>query len=246
MCFASFSLGGFLLSMLFFRLLAILPLQREFKKSAAQRTIHHAFRVFVGAMQWIGVLRLTVTGAEKLTTPGQLIIANHPTLIDVVILISLLPETDCIVKQALWRNVFLRGVVSAAGYINNSDPQQIVEDCIATLQSQRSLIIFPEGTRTIPGQPFRFQRGVANIALRAGVGIRPVILSCCPSTLTKDQKWYNVPRWERAHLRVHIADPIDSQSFAGVVPTVVASRRLTEYLQGYYQKEAIEHERSDS
>ncbi|WP_245395071.1 hypothetical protein [methane-oxidizing endosymbiont of Gigantopelta aegis] len=42
--------------------------------------------------------------SDKLNRPGQLIVANHPTLIDIVFLISRIPYACCIVKDSLWHN----------------------------------------------------------------------------------------------------------------------------------------------
>jgi hypothetical protein len=93
------------------------------------------------------------------------VLANHPTLIDVVFLISLLPNADCVVKRVAC-NPFMRGPVRAAGYISNDDGAGLVDDCIAAVRAGGSLVIFPEGTRSVPGQPPRLQRGAANIAVR--------------------------------------------------------------------------------
>jgi hypothetical protein len=42
-----------------------------------------------------------------------MIIANHPSLIDVVFLIGLVRQANCVVKQSLWENPFTRGPVRA-------------------------------------------------------------------------------------------------------------------------------------
>jgi hypothetical protein len=50
-----------------------------------------------------------IEGGERLQRDGLLVLANHPTLIDVVCLISLLPNADCVVKRAVACNPFMRG-----------------------------------------------------------------------------------------------------------------------------------------
>lgn len=52
-----------------------------------------------------------------------------------------------------------------------------------------------------------FQRGAANIAIRANVPIRPVIITCTPSTLTKNEKWYHVPS-QPFHIEVKVLDAV--------------------------------------
>jgi len=52
-----------------------------------------------------------------------------------------------------------------------------------------------------------FQRGAANIAIRANVPIRPVVITCAPSTLTKNEKWYHVPS-RPFHIEVKVLDAV--------------------------------------
>ena len=125
------------------------------------------FRAFMETMRVLGILTYRVEGAERLREPGRLIVANHPTLIDVVLLVSQMPEVDCIVKRGLWRNPFLRWPVSWAGYLPTAAGEELIEECSATLRRGHSLLVFPEGTRTVPGKPLRMQRGAAHIALAA-------------------------------------------------------------------------------
>ena len=80
----------------------------------------------------------------------------------------------------------------------------------AKLKTDRaaSLLIFPEGARTAKGELLNeFQRGAANIAIRANVPIRPVLITCTPSTLTKNEKWYHVPS-QPFHIHVKVLDAI--------------------------------------
>jgi 1-acyl-sn-glycerol-3-phosphate acyltransferase len=246
-CFTVFGVGGLLLTLTVFPLIYMLPVNTQWKREKAQWVIHNSFRLFVWFMQFVGVIRLTISGAERLRQGGNhLIIANHPTLIDVVILISLLPQVDCIVKQALWRNPFLRGVVRSAGYISNSNPQSLMKVCIATLQKGRSLIIFPEGTRTTPNKPMKFQRGAANIALRSKHDIIPVAITCVPSTLTKGKKWYEVPPDGRCHITIKVGNIIQTSQFIEQSLNISrASRKLTDFMYQYLQKQTLSRNKVD-
>ena len=161
----------------------------------------------------------------------------HPTLIDVVCLISLLPNADCVVKRAVACNPFMRGPVRAAGYISNDDGAGLVEDCIAAVRAGGSLVIFPEGTRSVPGKPLRLQRGAANIAVRGELDVTPVHIRCSPETLGKGQKWYRVPP-RRFHVRIEVGEAIQIHPFLVDTPTskgdALAARRLTDHLTHYF------------
>lgn len=232
------------MTIIIFPILQLLPLESDKKISLNQQVINRTFRFFVWLMQITGVLKLSIRGKQALaTSEGKLIIANHPSLIDVVILISLLKETDCVVKEGLWKNPFLKGVVSAAGYISNSDPQGLINDCVDVLKKGRTLIIFPEGTRSKSDRPLKFHRGAANMAIRAAVDIKPVIIRATSGALGKGDKWYQIPRNGRFHLSVSVAEDIDISPFTGIETDhkSVQVRRLNDYLQHFYQEAILNH-----
>ena len=171
-CFAVFGLGGLVLWVLVFPVLRIISGGRRFER--IQWVVHKSFAAFLWLMEAVGVMRMEVIGAEKLRNcRGALVLANHPTLIDVVALVSLMPATSCVVKQALWLNPFLGGVVRAAGYISNSDSDSLIDDCARALRRGRSLVVFPEGTR---------HSRVNRSAFSAGLPILrcAVVCRCCP------------------------------------------------------------------
>lgn len=234
-CFFSFSLGGLLLTLTVFPVIHLRWRDPDQRRDRAQRAIHRSFRFFIGQMIWLGVMSVELRNAERLRElNGVLVLANHPTLIDVVLMISLMPRADCIVKEALWQNRYLGGVVRAAQYIPNCGAEQLVQDCGKVLAKQRPLIVFPEGTRTVPGQPFNFQRGAAHVALATGCDMVPVILTCNPPTLTKATRWYQVPP-RRFHVRLEVLDPIRAdQIIASGTEAPLASRQLTRWLQQFF------------
>ncbi len=206
-CFACFGLGGVFLTLFIFPLQKLFIKEQAKQKQVARKTVHYTFKFFIGLMAFTGVFSFDLARAKKLSQiNGQLVLANHPSLIDVVVLISIIPNADCVVKAHLFSNPFLRGVVKNTGYISNADPEGLLTDCQASLAAGNNLIIFPEGTRTRPGQEIKFQRGAANIALRClsgdkenakgsgfSTGISTVLIQVNPTTLTKSEPWYKVP-----------------------------------------------------
>lgn len=209
--FASFGLGGMAIATVIAPVLNATTSDSEKRQQRAQNVIKYSFKGFTEMMVKLGIMTYSVEGLEKLQNSRQeLVIANHPSLIDVVVLIGMMQQANCVVKQSLWSNPFTKGPVQSAGYILNAGSQQFVEDCVTRLKENNaaSLLIFPEGTRTEKGMTLNeFQRGAANIAIRANVPIRPVVITCTPSTLTKNEKWYHVPS-RPFHIEVKVLDAV--------------------------------------
>lgn len=234
--FSTFGVGGLILPLIVVPVLYLLPgtaLQRERRAKAA---IHYAFRFFVELMRVLGLLSYSVEQREALNRPGQLILANHPSLVDVVFLIAFIKRADCVVKSKLLRNPFMIGPISVANYIANDNSEQVIEQAEQSLKRGNSLIVFPEGTRTTPGEPITMKRGAANIALRCHCPITPVVITCEPSTLTKDLKWYQIPP-RRFHVELKLQPQLPVNQYLEDQAPSLAARQLTRFLEQYFTQE---------
>ncbi len=237
-CFVVFGLGGLLLRVLLFPLLQLAVRDPARLTRVSRTVVKLFFRFFVGLMNFVGVLSWEVHGVEKLQRPGLLVLANHPTLIDVIFLISLIPQSDCVVKAALGRNPFTRGPVRAAGYITNDAGLALIEDCRRSLAGGHTVVIFPEGTRTPRTGPLALQRGAANVAIRCRAPVTPVVITCEPLTLGKGEKWYKVPP-RRVHFTIRVHDEFQVQPFLDSGDAEpVAVRRLNVQLQSFFEQES--------
>jgi 1-acyl-sn-glycerol-3-phosphate acyltransferase len=248
-CFALFGLGGLVILCLVFPLLRLLVWKQPPRQALARDIVSMTFLFFCKVMTTVGVISYEVRGLEKLHRRGLLVVANHPSLIDVVMLVSLLRQPDCVVKAAAWRNPFMIGPVSLCGFIRNQDGPQLIEDCIASVRRGNNLIIFPEGTRTRlealrQKRTNPLLRGAANIAVRGRLPLTPVIITVSEPMLTKQQPWYRAPQ-RRPHFVLDVQDDIGPASLvpADTAPTLMA-RVLTEHLTDFFTRE-LKNARTD-
>ena len=236
--FAVFGVGGVIFGGIVLPLYSLLPGDQAKKKYRSRKIIHYSFKFFIGLMKYIGVLSYEVIGIEKLNKPGQLILANHPSLLDIVFLISLIRNADCVVKGKLLVNPAMRGPIMGTGYIANSLPEGVIEQAEESMAAGSSLIVFPEGTRTTPNEALILQRGAANIAVRTQRNITPVIIRCEPTTLTKADNWYNIPP-RKMHFTIRVNEEIAIEQFVSESNPSNAARQLTKYLHNYFTKELM-------
>ena len=238
MSFTIFGIGGVLMSLTLFPLARLAAGDAAATKRYSQKIMHYSWRSFIWFMKVTGILSWELRGAERLNQPGRLIVANHPSLLDVVFMISFMPRVDCIVKPGIFRNPFMRGPAVWAGYIPNEDPERLIDDCAQTLRQGNSLLMFPEGTRTRPGLPICMKRGAAQIALAAGCETLPVTITVTPTTLTKNEPWYRIPA-RPFHVVVTVGEPLPASRFLdGAHSRAAAARHMTEYLENYFTQTA--------
>ena len=161
--------------------LIVLPIERllihpkeKFKK-IGRYTISYAHKLFVLLCEKIKMIEIKKPTPDFSDLKGVIIAPTHPTLFDVVILFSLIPGADCIVRGALTRTV--TGFIVRALYIVNSENfEELKEDCRKSLENGNNLIIFPEGTRTRRGTPITLKRGIAYISLHTKADVIPIII----------------------------------------------------------------------
>jgi 1-acyl-sn-glycerol-3-phosphate acyltransferase len=227
--------GGAIGAITILPLIAALRLTGRGGSREAQHAIHWYFRFYIWLLQCLGVIAVEVQGQEKLAQlQGRLVVANHPTLLDVVLLMALMPRAQCIVKHELWNSRYLGGVVRVAGYIpNNLEPEALLQACRNSIDLGDNLIIFPEGTRTRPGERPHFQRGFANIALLTAAPIQLVTITCTPLTLTKGEPWWRIPP-RRPHFLVQVGDNLDTEGLLQHQGRSLAARALVRHLETYY------------
>lgn len=190
---------------------------------------------FLWWMKFLGVVDYDFHADELRRARGKIIIANHPTLIDVVALIALTKWADCVVKAELFRNPFIRAIIRSTGYISNSDPNLLIADCESSLAQGNNLIIFPEGTRTGADQVIKFQRGAANIALRTGASFLALAIECKPRTLRKGEPWFCSPSCKPT-LSIRFVREIPLSGYLPSVCPTHDARQLTRDLEVFYQQ----------
>ena len=216
---------------------AIFLIDYERRIYVVRKINHYSFKLFTKSGIALGVFNVTFHNAELLTQRGQLIIANHPSLLDIVFLIGEVPHINCVVKKSVLMNPFLAMNVYFADYILNDDQEQLLKNCADKLKKGESLIIFPEGTRTTERQTNKFKRGAAYLMLMSNCPARPVHISCEPPSLGKHDRWYIVPEVKIVyHLRVFEELDITEFRDSDRDHLPLKARNLTKWLMDWYRK----------
>ena len=234
LCFATFGLGALLLNLWAFLFVECGTGDTTEKQLRVQRMLQRSFAFFCRMLHRLGTMDFHIDGFEKLQDGRQsIIIANHPSLIDYVLIASALPQCDCLVKSSLWHNPWMRGVLRQAGYIPNRSPEILLEQCIDRLSTGRNLLIFPEGTRSYSGRPQKLQRGAAQIAVRSNSDIWLVRINVSPSFLTKEIRWYQTPD-KKPIFHVKVEDKISTEAlFSNTKHCSIAARLLHQRLSDF-------------
>jgi 1-acyl-sn-glycerol-3-phosphate acyltransferase len=158
------------------------PLALLLPRAAAARigraAISFIYRCCWASARWLGLMHIDADALDALRgEPGGLIVAaNHPTMLDAMLIVAHLPRSVCVMRADLMRNVFLGPGARLAGYIGNDSGREMVRDSVAALREGHALILFPEGTRTSAPPVNAFKPGITLIAKMAQVPIQTVLI----------------------------------------------------------------------
>jgi 1-acyl-sn-glycerol-3-phosphate acyltransferase len=138
-------------------------------------------RMVIGLLRLCCNIRLRVTGREYLPTHGAaLIAAKHQSAFDTVVWLHLLPDACYVLKSELLK-VPLWGVLARKSKMIAVDRQaggramrQMLAEAKAAGAEGRQVVIFPEGTRVMPGRKVPYQPGVIGLAAVMRVPVIPV------------------------------------------------------------------------
>ena len=207
--------------------LALYPLlSRENGVIVGRAAISSVYRGFWSCAKALGLMRIDYEALDVLNDDAGLIIAaNHPSMLDAMLVVARVPRGICIMRSGLMHNPFLGAGARLARYIRNDPPRGMIRSAVRNLQAGGQLVLFPEGTRTVtpPINPFR--PGMTLMAHMAQVPIQTVIIESDSPYLGKGWPIWRTPEFPvvfSARLGQRFAPEADHQALLKRIETYFA------------------------
>lgn len=180
------------------------------------RIVHlYVARPWARSILWVCGIKVRTEGRENLDARlPRIYMTNHQSYFDIFALLAFLPvDFKFILKQELMKIPLLGFAMRRARYIGieREDPRKAVQSIIKAAERIRngaSVVIFPEGTRSIDGKLQPFKRGGFNLALRSGCDIVPVTISDSYRIVPKGSLKIN-----KGSFGIHIGKPISAKGY---------------------------------
>jgi len=174
--------------------------------------------IWGGLYVWMNpIWRCRITGKQHLPWRGAaVIVANHASLADILVLYMLLRPFKWVSKAELGRVPFVGWMLWLNDYVlvQRGDRESIrgmIDHCNRHLSAGSPLLLFPEGTRTLDGKLLPFKEGGFKLAREHGVPVIPVAVSGTYAAFPKTGL-----KFGRMDCRIQVLPPIDSTRFATV------------------------------
>ena len=219
-CFFIFGIGAVILNFLLF------PFIKN-NKELCSDIIHYTWKFFVNLMMWIKLFRLDIKKLGKIK--NKVIVSTHPSFIDIVILIALIPRSTCFVKKELAHNPILKNLVTSIFITNEVELEELKSESKKMLDRGFNVIIFPSGIRHRRDEFPKIRKGASLVALNAGKNIVPVRMFSDRDFLFINQPFYAVSdrcvNFEIEQMReINIADFIGESE-------IITKQRLTNKIE---------------
>lgn len=230
--FVGFGLGGALLSWLVLPLASCDPNRRR-RQRRCQRIVQVTFVLFHDYMRLCGLVRYDPRAVPRALPGGPVVlVANHPTLVDVTALISAYGELCVVAKRSLFWNPLIGPLLRLCGHIDGGHGSfgitaPVVEEAVRRLRDGHSVLMFPEGTRSPQDGLHRFRAGAFSAAFEARVPLLPLAITAQPSGLRKGQPWYAIPT-RAIELTVTPIEPLACAAYESARELLADARRKIE------------------
>ena len=148
---------------------------------ARENSIHKIARIWATSILRLSGVRVETVGLENvLYDKPQIFMSNHQSDFDIFIVLAFIPgQFRWIAKKELFRVPVFGRAMRNAGYIemdrqNHDKAMKSLEIAAQKIREGKSVMSFPEGTRSRDGRIKSFKQGMFHLALQAGVPIVPI------------------------------------------------------------------------
>ncbi len=193
-------------------------LPRRIGQPLGRAMISFGFRIYLRMLALFCACRFDLAEIDRLRDQGPLIVAaNHPSLLDAVMIVSRLPNAVCVMKAALMDNILFGAAARLARYIRNDAALEMILCARDELEQGAHLVIFPEGSRTLNFPFDACSQSTGLIAGRSKVAVQTLLIDFSTPYLGKTWPLLRRPTLPlrcRIRLGRRFLPPSDIQAFA--------------------------------
>ena len=187
-CFSNFLIGCIFIQM-YMLVLMLLPIKKEKKKLYFHKIVFWITRLYNSSSFTTKTIRINPF-KEDYNKPA-LIIANHQSFIDILLMLSVSPKMVMVTNSWVWNSPFFGWIVKYADFHHSADGYEVLAERLKKrVEEGYSVVIFPEGTRSADCSIQRFHKGAFYLAQLLKLDILPMIIYGAGQISAKKQGFY--------------------------------------------------------
>lgn len=181
----------------------------------------HYITCFWGSMylRIVPSWKIKVEGREKIVSKSYVMVSNHQSQLDILLVYNLFKPFKWVSKTAVFRIPFIGWNMRLNQYISLrrgslSSIKKMLKDCEKSIRKGNSVFIFPEGTRSETGKMRKFRTGAFYLAKKMKTSILPVAITGTRNALPKGTfKYIGVQ-----NIKLKVLDEIHYEQFCEMSP----------------------------
>jgi 1-acyl-sn-glycerol-3-phosphate acyltransferase len=234
--FGVFTLGSISLTISGLVLFYIIPISKTKKRLAFHKMLMHLNRVILGI--FVNVKKNIITTEDIPVSKQAIMIANHQSHIDLALIMQLHPKLIIFTNDWVWNSPFYGKIVKMADFYPASKGyEQAAIDLKPLIDEGYSVMIFPEGTRSVDGHIHRFHKGAFYLQEILGLDILPVLIHGAGDCVTKGDFHF-----KQGRLTVKILPRISADNTTPGLSYKDRCKWTNQYLRNEYALLKQEHE----
>ena len=186
--FVYFLVGCILLQIAIVLLIPI-PIKRTKKKLIFHKMVYYFTRFFLSTL--IGVKTKRVNPHNEKYEKPAVIIANHQSFADIILLLSTTPKIVMVTNSWVWNSPFFGWIVKYLDFHHSGDGyERLAENLKESIDEGYSVVVFPEGTRSADCSILRFHKGAFYLAQLLKVDTLPMLIYGAGQVSSKRQPFH--------------------------------------------------------
>lgn len=149
--------------------------------SPGEEKVHLVANIWARMLLWLTGVKVDIEGEENVSPDKpQIFMANHQSDYDILIVLAHIPgQFRWIAKKELFRIPIFGKAMRNAGYIeidrqHHENAMKSLEEAAQKIREGKSVVTFPEGTRSRDGKIKQFKQGMFYLAIQSGAPIVPI------------------------------------------------------------------------
>lgn len=198
--FAGFFAGSPVLALVVFPLMRLFSSKEKFRERCTY-LLYRGMRFVRDTARFVGIVGLDLPPMPPSVDRSKpyVLVSNHPTFIDMIVLLGTFGELTCVTNGRWWKHWALGALLRSTVYLPGPGSglpgsDDMLASMVTTLRGGRPLLIFPEGQRSTKDKLRRFRRGAVQAAIAADVPLVPLFLVIDRPYLTKNVSIWSAPK----------------------------------------------------
>lgn len=186
-----FTVGAILLGILIFPTVKFFSKGEKDYKQRCAAIVNKLWFLLIKYLKLIQIIDFEYD--KKITKiENKIIVASHPSFIDIVLLIALIPNSLCLAKNSILNNFIMRNIVKSLYITNDGTIDDFLAKSKKALDYGFNIIIFPTGKRVDEGEEVQIHKGAAKLSILTKKPIVPIKITTSEPFLTKNRSIFQI------------------------------------------------------